>query len=263
MEKPAEIKKASAAGNAPGISPEIPIGKRIGAWLVHGFTATGAIFGLLALDAIGRGKYYYALWMMAGAIFVDAVDGTLARRAQVKAAAPQIDGALLDNLLDYANYVIVPAYFMIAAKLLPYGWRFTSAALVALASAYQFTQVDAKTEDHFFKGFPSYWNIMVMYLYLWETSEWTNLFVVLGLCVLIFIPVKYVYPSRLEYLTHNRWLRLAMLAATIVWMAVTAILLWIYPLTYNILRILSIGYIVLYIAVSVYRTFVPLEGKED
>ncbi len=242
--------------------PTFPIspGQRLAGWLVHFFTATGAVLGLLCLDAINRPDFKVALWLMGVAILVDAADGTLARLVRIKAAVPQIDGALLDNLIDYLNYVVVPAFFMIAAELLPEGWRFFGASLMVFVSAYQFTQIDAKTEDHFFKGFPSYWNIAVLYLYLWQTSAWTNLAVVLVLSALVFVPIKYVYPSRLDYLTRNPALRKAMTAATLIWGFTMAVALWVYPYTNWLIRFLTIGYVILYVGVSIYRTLRPLEA---
>lgn len=239
--------------------PMINRPRRVAAWLVHVFTATGAVLGLLALDSISRGEFRRALWLMGAAIVVDAADGTLARRVRITAAVPEIDGALLDNLIDYFNYVMVPAFFMIANNMLPIGLNYAGAILVTMVSAYQFTQIDAKTEDHFFKGFPSYWNIAVLYLYLWETAPWTNAAIIVFLSILVFVPIKYVYPSRLEYLTADPRLRKAMTAATLLWGGGTACLLWIYPKTNAILRLISFGYILLYVAVSVYRTFRPLD----
>lgn len=237
--------------------------QRLAAWLVHAFTATGAVLGLLALDAISRNEFRWALWLMGTAIVVDAADGTLARWVRIKSALPQIDGALLDNIIDYFNYVMVPAFFIIAVKMLPIGLNYAGAILVTMVSAFQFTQIDAKTEDHFFKGFPSYWNIAVLYLYLWDTAPMTNLFIILFLSVLVFVPIKYVYPSRLDYLTRNPKLRRTMTVATLLWGGGTACLLWIYPRTNDILRFITIGYILLYAGVSVYRSFYPLEKEGD
>jgi phosphatidylcholine synthase len=129
-----------------------------------------------------------------------------------------------------------------------------------LASAYQFTQPEAKTKDHFFKGFPSYWNIVVFYLFFWQMSPWVNLAIVLILVVLVFVPIKYVYPSRLDYLSRNLWLQWAMLIATLLWGAATAAMLWLYPRTNQFLIMLSMGYVIFYVLISLYRTFVPLEG---
>jgi phosphatidylcholine synthase len=233
--------------------------RRVAAWLVHLFTASGAVFGLLTLYAIYQQQFLLAFWLMAGAVIVDSVDGVLARWARVKTAVPQIDGALLDNILDYLNYVITPAFFLLVGNLLPLGWGFIGTSGVVLASAYQFTQPQAKTEDHFFKGFPSYWNIVVFYLFFWQTPPWLNLLIILILVVMVFVPIKYVYPSRLDYLTHNRWLRRGMLLATLLWGAATAVLLWIYPDTSYLLVAFSMAYALFYAASSIYRTFVPLE----
>lgn len=233
--------------------------RRAAAWLVHLFTASGAVFGLFTLYAIYQHQFLLSFWLMTAAILVDSVDGVLARWARVKAAVPQIDGALLDNILDYLNYVIAPTFFLLVGNLLPLGWGFVGTSVVVLASAYQFTQPEAKTEDHFFKGFPSYWNIVVFYLFFWQTPPWLNLIIILILAVLVFVPIKYIYPSRLDYLTHNRWLRQGMLLATILWGVATVALLWIYPDANYILVALSMAYVLFYGAVSIYRTFVPLE----
>jgi phosphatidylcholine synthase len=231
--------------------------KRIAAWLVHLFTASGAIFGLLSLWAIHEGQYIQAFWLMAVAVFIDSVDGALARRAQTKVAAPRVDGALLDNMVDYFTYVIVPGFFILATDLLPAGWGPIGASAIVLASAYQFTQSDAKTSDHYFKGFPSYWNIVVFYLFVWQTSSWINLVVVLIFALLIFVPIKYVYPSRLEYLSPNCWLRRGMLGATLMWAAATAAMLLMYPNIQPVFVYISVGYAVFYTLISLYRTFVP------
>lgn len=234
--------------------------RRVAAWLVHLFTASGAVIGLFTFFAIHHGHYIAAFWLMGAAILVDGVDGMFARWARTKEAAARIDGELLDNIIDYSNYVMAPAFLLIASDLLPAGWRYVAASLVVLASAYQFTQPNAKTEDHFFKGFPSYWNIVVFYLFFWQTTPRTNLIIVLILVVLVFVPIKYVYPSRLDYLTHKIWLQWVMLIATLLWGVATAALLWIFPGTNRFMVVLSIGYVVFYVLFSLYRTFVPLEG---
>ena len=237
--------------------------RHIAAWSVHVFTASGAIFGLLALSAIHHQQYILAFWLMSVTIIIDAVDGTLARRARTKVLAPQIDGALLDNMVDFLTYVIVPAFFLVESGLLPETWRYVGVSAMILASAYQFTQRDAKTADYFFKGFPCYWNIAVFYLFFWQTSPRFNLLGILILSGLVFVPVKYVYPSRLDFLTHRRRLQRAMLGATFVWGAATAPLIWLYPERNQILVSISIAYVVLYILVSLYRTLVPLSEPAE
>ncbi len=167
---------------------------------VHLFTATGAVWGLLSLIAIFNHEWRFAIFWMIMAIFVDAFDGMLARWANVKQYAANIDGALLDNMLDYLNYVVVPALFLIEAPdLLPAGWGYIAAFSILLTSAYQFTQVDAKTDEtneYFFKGFPSYWNVVAMYMLVMKLNPWINLGFLVLFNVLVFVPIKYVYPSR-------------------------------------------------------------------
>jgi phosphatidylcholine synthase len=234
---------------------KVSSGKIIAAWLVHLLTASGAIVGLFSIEAIYHQHYILAFWLIGVAIVIDAIDGTFARWIKVKIVLPQINGELLDNIVDYLNYVIVPALFLLTSPLLAEGARAIAASMICLASAYQFCQADAKTSDHFFKGFPSYWNIIVFYLYFWQINAFWNFIIISLLTVLIFIPIKYVYPSRLEYLTNNKVLRTTMLMATILWGLATLSLLWIYPKTNWFLVGLSMGYLILYLLVSLYRTF--------
>jgi phosphatidylcholine synthase len=130
----------------------------VSAWLTHLVTASSAVWGLLAILAITNAQWVQAFWFMAAAVLIDSFDGTLARRVDVKNVLPQIDGALLDNIVDYLNYVFVPVFFIYWADLLPPQLAVVGATLMLLSSAYQFSQADAKTDDHFFKGFPSYWS---------------------------------------------------------------------------------------------------------
>lgn len=227
-------------------------------WLIHAFTASGAVVGLLALLAIYHQNLLLALWWMSAAVVIDAVDGIFARTVRVKEVVPEIDGTLLDNIVDFVNYTIVPCFFLLVSTLLPsYACLFCVIA-ITFSSAYQFTQVDAKTNDHFFKGFPSYWNIAVFYLFFWQMSASTNAIILLMLAVLSFVPIKYVYPSRVDYLSENKAVRSAMVVLTICWGAATTGLLWVYPSTNHVLVAISLGYLLVYTGMSLYRTFVPL-----
>lgn len=170
------------------------------AYGVHLFTATGAIWGLLGIFAVFEGDYKMMIVWMIVAMLVDGFDGALARRADVKTYAKGVDGALLDNILDYLNYVLVPAVFMIKTDLLPEPVKWLTACLILLTSAYQFTQTDAKTDDHHFKGFPSYWNVAALYMLLMNLPPWVNFGFLILFNVMVFIPVKYIYPSRNSYL---------------------------------------------------------------
>ena len=227
-------------------------------WLIHLFTASGACIGLLSLLAIYHHQFLQALWLMMATILIDAVDGMFARKVKVKEVVPEVDGALLDNIVDFVNYTIVPCFFLLIAEVLPVSLRVVSVMAITLSSCYQFTQVDAKTSDHFFKGFPSYWNIAVFYLFFWQMSSYTNMGILLVLCVLSFVPIKYVYPSRMDYLTNSKLLRQSMVVTTGLWGLATSSLLWLYPRSNHLLVSLSIMYLLFYFGISVYRTWVPL-----
>jgi len=167
------------------------------AWGVHALTASGGVIGVATLLAAGAGDLRAAALLMLAALAIDSVDGTLARAARVREVLPGIDGRRLDDIVDYLNYVVVPAVFMIAAGGLVH-WGFAAAPV--LASAFGFAQTDAKTDDHFFLGFPSYWNVVALYLWGLDVPPAVGTVVVVVFAALVFVPLKYVYPSRMGVL---------------------------------------------------------------
>jgi len=166
---------------------------------VHLFTATGAVWGFLTLLAIWEQNFKLAIVYVIVAMFVDGFDGILARWFDVKTYAKGIDGGLMDNIIDYLNYVVVAALLMIKVPgLLPQDFAMAAAISILLTSAFQFSQTDAKTDDesYFFKGFPSVWNFLVIYLMLLKLNPWINLALVVICNIIIFVPIKYLYPTR-------------------------------------------------------------------
>lgn len=221
------------------------------AWFVHFFTASGVIWGFLAILAITSQQWILAfLWMMA-AVFVDAFDGILARRARVKEVIPGFDGALLDNMIDYLNYVVVPAIFIYNFDFLPAKFSLLAVSIIMMASAYQFCQSDAKTDDHYFKGFPSYWNVLVFYLFVLNFDAWVNLAIILILAVLIFVPIKYVYPTRTE-----RYQLLTM-PLSLIWGVAGAAILYQYPNPDSRLVLYVVFFLVYYVGISLYSMITP------
>jgi phosphatidylcholine synthase len=170
--------------------------RRAAAWGVHLFTACGAVVALLALAAVHRGAYAEAFAWLAVALAIDSADGTLARAARVKVVLPTFDGARLDDVIDYLNYTLVPVALIYAAGRLPADLALPVAAAVLLASAYGFAQADAKTTDGYFKGFPSYWNVIVFYLYALDAPGWLCAATLVLFAALVFVPTYYLYPSR-------------------------------------------------------------------
>ena len=172
-------------------------GKLALAWLVHLYTALGAVVAFLAIILIEQLKFQEAFWLMSLAVVIDATDGTCARAARVKELIPWFDGDRLEDIIDYANYVIVPCWFFIRADLLPAEDALWLASLPLLASAYGFCQKEAKTRDHFFLGFPSYWNIVAFYFYILRSPPWINAFGILLLSIMVFVPIR-IYSTPVE-----------------------------------------------------------------
>jgi len=191
------------------------------AWLVHAFTATGAVLAYMAVEATIGGDTRGAFLLLSLATLVDAVDGALARLARVKQRTPQFNGARLDDIVDYLTFVFVPVFILRHDGLLPSGWGgLAVAAAVLLASAYGFSREDAKTPDHFFTGFPSYWNIVAVYMVAIGLAPWTNAAILCGLVALVFVPIGYIYPSRT-----SRWQTATVVLGAVWAIAMVAIIL--------------------------------------
>ncbi|MCB9764231.1 MAG: hypothetical protein H6739_30950 [Alphaproteobacteria bacterium] len=174
--------------------------RRLLAWGVHLYTASGVLWGLFALEAIFEGRYGHAYWWMLFAVVVDSTDGPMARRIRVKEAVPEIDGALLDNIVDFLTWTFVPLVLIWHAGWAPDpAWPWLALALVG--SLYAFSHADAKqTKKGFFRGFPSYWNVAAFYIdvYVRHLGAWAVAGVLAGLALLSVLPVRFVYPNRVK-----------------------------------------------------------------
>lgn len=177
-------------------SPTTPL-EQMSAAAVHLYTASGAVLAFLIVLAAFQGDTVRALWLGLAALVIDSTDGTLARRLRVSERMPWFDGRRLDDIVDYLTYVFAPIVLLWFGGHLPGGTSGTVlAALPLLASSYQFCRVDAKTDDHFFLGFPSYWNIVAFYIIVFKLSPTVVGGLLLICSLLVFVPIRYVYPSR-------------------------------------------------------------------
>lgn len=229
------------------------------AWAVHLFTASAAFLGVLSLIEISQHHYVQALGLMAITVIIDAIDGTFARLVRVKEILPSFDGALLDNIVDYLNYVVTPCFFLwTKSDMLAANYAIWIILAITMSSSYQFCQANAKTPDHFFKGFPCYWNFTIFYMFIFKTTMLSNTVILSILCILIFVPVKYVYPSRLDYLTESKKLKILMHSCSLLYGISSALILWFYPYSHPIWLGISLGYVVMYLTLSIYRTYSPM-----
>jgi len=225
-------------------------------WLLHLYTASGTVLALLAVAAAVRGDAVQALWILLAALVIDGTDGTLARRIRVKETIPGFDGARLDDIVDYITYAFTPMILLWTGGYLPAGtWGAVVAAIPLLASAFQFCRTDAKTEDHFFLGFPSYWNVVAFYVIVLALSPAFTTVILLTCSVLVFVPVKYLYPSRTKV---SRSLNLSLAA---LWLVLYAVILADLPDPSPLAVGLSLAYVAYYFLASVQLTTMRFRGR--
>jgi phosphatidylcholine synthase len=241
--------EAPGAADRPAPPGGFPLGLRLAGALLHLYTASGTVLGLLIVIAALEGDAVRALWLGLATLFIDGTDGMLARRLRVKETIPWFDGARLDDIVDYLTYVFAPVVLLWTTNRLPDGLAgWVLAALPLLASCYQFCRVDAKTADHFFLGFPSYWNVVAFYAIVLDVGRTGVAVALVVLTVLVFVPVRYVYPSR------TKLLRGLNLALAFTWLVSYAVLLAQYPHPNPVVVGLSIAYLVYYVGLSLYLT---------
>ncbi len=218
--------------------------EKIAAWAVHGFTGSGAVLGLLAIISILNDDAIGAFLWLGLALLIDGIDGTLARKVEVNKQTPNIDGTILDSVVDYLNYVIVPCLMIYWFQMVPFWFVIAAPSAIILTSLYTFANLRMKTEDYYFRGFPAVWNIVVLYFFILGTNEYINIIVIVFCIILTFTPIKFVHPLRVE------GLRNLTIFFTIVWSA-TTLKLVITP-TSKIFMIDSAIIFILWITTSIY-----------
>ena len=166
--------------------------------MVHLFTATGIVVGMLALQAVFNQKPKEAIFYLLLTQIIDGIDGPMARGVDIVARVPRIDGYVLDLVIDYVTCVVVPAAFLHQFDLLPSPISLPLAGLVVFLSAIWFSRTDMMTDDNWFRGFPATWNLVAPTFFLLETPKWLNAGFTLLLCVLMVTNVKFPHPVRSE-----------------------------------------------------------------
>jgi phosphatidylcholine synthase len=217
------------------------------AWGVHLYTGLGAAAGLLAIYFASESDFRASFLAMGAATFIDSSDGPLARWVNVKQRIPSFDGTLLDNIVDYLTYTVAPVFLMLEAGLIPTTHLgLLLACFVMLASVYGFCQTNAKTPDHYFLGFPNYWNLVAFYLFCLDAPELFNWGVLILLGMMVFIPIRFIYPNRTVPL------RAVTLTLGIIWAILTVVMLFELPRVDPILLGASLSFIAYYFLTSFY-----------
>jgi phosphatidylcholine synthase len=193
--------------------------RRGAGFAVHILTACGAALALLALIAASERRFAAMFGWLGLALIIDAVDGPVARRLDVKARLPRWSGDVLDLVVDILTYVFVPAYALVAGDLLPQGLAVPLAALIVITGTLYFADKRMKSADNYFFGFPAVWNVAAFYFFLWRPEPWAGAVVVAALALATFLPVPFVHPLRVERL---RGVSVALLA---VWVALALVAL--------------------------------------
>lgn len=181
------------------------------AFSVHLLTGSGAALALMALVAATKGAWPAMFGWLLVAFIVDGIDGPLARKVDTKTHASNWDGAVLDLVIDYLNYVFIPAYALIYSDLLPAPYGTVAAMLVALTGVVYFADVRMKAVDNCFVGFPAAWQMLVLVFLVFNPPVWATMGIIVTLAVAQFTPLKFIHPVRTE-----RW-RVINLPVLILW----------------------------------------------
>lgn len=167
---------------------------------VHVLTAVGAVLALLALRAAHASDWQMMFVWLGVALVVDTVDGPLARLFDVETVLPRFSGERLDLIVDYLTYVAIPAFVLTETDLLPQGFRLPAAVAILLSGLFHVSDIDSKTEEGFFVGFPAIWNIVLLYLFALGLPQAAALGLVAVLVLLTFLPILFVHPVRVARL---------------------------------------------------------------
>ena len=166
------------------------------AFSVHLLTASGSFLAFLSLVAASEERWLAMFWWLGLALLVDGIDGPIARRLQVKDVLPTWSGDMLDNIIDYVTYVLIPAFALYQSGFMGEGLSFLAAAIIVVSSAIYYADTGIKTTENFFKGFPVVWNMVVFVLFVVQPGEYVAMGAVVVSAILTFVPIHFLHPVR-------------------------------------------------------------------
>jgi len=118
---------------------------RLRAVSVHVLTAIGAVLALFALRAAHEGDWQTMFVWLGIALFIDAIDGPLARLYNTKTVLPRFSGERLDLIVDYLTYVAIPAFVLTEADILTEAFRILAAIGILLSGLFHVSDDHSKT----------------------------------------------------------------------------------------------------------------------
>jgi len=222
------------------------------AWGAHGFTATGVVIAFLATLALFNDQPKACLLWLGGALIVDGVDGSLARKVNVQSVLPQFDGSVLDLVIDYLTYVFIPALFIYRYIPLPAYSGLLATSIILVSSLFCFCNVEMKSKDNYFQGFPAAWNVVALCLYIIAPSPWITLLTIVGLALLTVTRMKFLHPFRVRrFMPVN-------IAVTAVWLLCSLSLVLNHPYNGELVMGLWLAMSAYFLGICIWRT--ALEG---
>jgi len=169
---------------------------RWSAGAVHLFTGLGIICALFATLAVLEKDWQRVFAWLGLALLIDGIDGTFARIGKVEERLPRFSGERLDQVIDYITYVFIPVLALLGAGYLPGALGLGLAVAILLSSLFHFSDLDNKSDDHCFVGFPAIWNIVAFYLFALAPPFWMAALMIVACVLLTFVPMRWVHPMR-------------------------------------------------------------------
>jgi len=235
------------------------------AFSVHVFTSLGVIAAILAIIAISDYNASEDVLFLRKSMFwlfiafvIDGIDGTFARKFKTQEVLPGWDGKSIDYVVDFATYAIIPAFFIYESGLLPEEVRWFGIFSVLLVSALYYGKNGMVSPEKYFIGFPVMWNMVAFMMYfVTDFSEWTNFFFIMLFCVLHFVPIKYPYPSQMQYFQKLN------IVASILFLVVNIAILYLFPQKIVWLGAISFGIVLYFGAISLYMTYLSDKKRKE
>jgi phosphatidylcholine synthase len=168
---------------------------------IHALTVTGILAGMAALVAVlDKAPTSAVVWLIV-ALIIDGIDGPIARKWLSDSEVPRFDGYILDLVIDYVTCVIVPAAFMWQFGVVSHGnlGKIAIASVIG-SSALWFSQNEIESSEHYFRGFPASWNMVIPTLWLLDAGPSVNISITLLLSVLTLSNIEFAHTIKVERL---------------------------------------------------------------